>query len=66
MGNVFELNFISFFANQNGGDENSSKSRKGSLVCDSNSLLMELFMNYSESNNMASVGNTPNGSMKVT
>jgi hypothetical protein len=28
MGNVFELNFISFFANQNGGDETFFKEQE--------------------------------------
>jgi hypothetical protein len=36
------------------------------IIFYSNSLLMELFVNCLESNDKASVGNTPNGSMKVT
>jgi hypothetical protein len=44
----------------------SFKVQERVIVFYSNSLLIELFMNCLESNDMTSIGNTPNGSMKMT
>jgi hypothetical protein len=43
-----------------------SKIRKGSLSFGSINLLMEMFVNYLESKDMASFGEMSNCSMKVT
>jgi hypothetical protein len=51
MPHVFKLNFIGFF-HQNSIEEIFFEEQKKSLVFDSMTLLMELFENSSESNNM--------------
>jgi hypothetical protein len=66
MGLIFELNFIRFFYTKTAVKKCSSKSGKWSLVIDSITLLMELFVNCSKSNDRASIGKTTSGSMKVT
>jgi hypothetical protein len=48
------------------GEEMFIQDQEGSFVFDSISLLMEMFVNYLESNDMASVEKMTSGSMKVT
>jgi hypothetical protein len=66
MRQVFELNFINFFYNKTAAKKCSSSCRKWSFVLASITLLIELFINYSESKDRASVEKTVSGSMKVT
>jgi hypothetical protein len=54
-----------FFIHKIGEEEMFFQVQQRVIDFYSNSLLMELFVNCLESNNMTSIGNTPNGSMTM-
>jgi hypothetical protein len=66
MRQIFELNFIRFVLHPNHGEEMFFEEQEMALVIDLITLLMELFVNCSESNDRASVQKMTSGSMKVT
>jgi hypothetical protein len=57
---------LHIFYNKTTAMKCSLSSRKGSIVFASITLVMELFVNYSESKDSASIRKTSSGSMKAT
>jgi hypothetical protein len=62
---VLSHELCNFFIHKIGEEEMFFQVQQRVIDFYSNSLLMELFVNCLESNNMTSIGNTPNGSMTM-